>query len=86
MAIDVAKKYLTPMEVAVLKLGLSLRIYSARIEMFIQMASNRNVGELDCENVVDVGGRLTCSVDDLERLIERVRNFLLSRLFKINSN
>ncbi|CAK9802630.1 UDP-glucose:glycoprotein glucosyltransferase [Anthophora quadrimaculata] len=62
------KKYLSPSEIALLKLGLSLRIYSARVEMFTQMAENKNISLLDCYNIADVGGRFTCSAEELEEL------------------
>ncbi|XP_048265271.1 UDP-glucose:glycoprotein glucosyltransferase isoform X3 [Bombus terrestris] len=63
-----AEKYLSQSEVALMKLGLSLRIYSARVEMFTQMAENKNVSIFDCYNVVDVGGVFTCSLEELEEL------------------
>ncbi|XP_012274348.1 UDP-glucose:glycoprotein glucosyltransferase isoform X2 [Orussus abietinus] len=67
---EIVSDFLSPAELAVLKLGLSLRIYSARIEMFSQMAQNRNASGLGCNNVFDVGGKFTCSLDELEKLIE----------------
>ncbi|XP_017891944.1 UDP-glucose:glycoprotein glucosyltransferase isoform X2 [Ceratina calcarata] len=67
-AVEFAQKFLSPSEIALMKLGLSLRIYSARVEMFIQMAENKNISLLDCYNVADVGGRFTCSLEELEEL------------------
>lgn len=55
-----------------MKLGLSLRIYSARVEMFTQMAENKNVSTFDCYNVVDIGGIFTCSLEELEKLASQV--------------
>ncbi|KAG7199513.1 hypothetical protein KM043_014130 [Ampulex compressa] len=69
--IKFAEKNLSPSEVALLKLGLSLRIYSARVEMFSQMAINKNISKLDCDNVVDVGGKFTCSLEKLDELIKQ---------------
>ncbi|XP_043524015.1 UDP-glucose:glycoprotein glucosyltransferase isoform X1 [Frieseomelitta varia] len=63
-----AEKYLSQSEVALMKLGLSLRIYSARVEMFTQMAENKNISVFDCYNVVNVGGVFTCSLEELEEL------------------
>lgn len=54
------------------KLGLSLRIYSARVEMFSQMAVNKNVLSYGCNNIVDVGGTFTCSLEDIDKLLEQV--------------
>lgn len=67
-----AKKYLSQSEIAVFKLGLSLRIYSARVEMFSQMAVNKNVSSYGCNNVVDIGGTFTCSLEDIDKLLEQV--------------
>ncbi|CAL7942835.1 unnamed protein product [Xylocopa violacea] len=72
LAIAFAEKYLSPSEIALMKLGLSLRIYSARIEMFTQMAENKNISILDCYNVAEVGGTFTCSLEELEKLVDRV--------------
>ncbi|XP_076640007.1 UDP-glucose-glycoprotein glucosyltransferase [Colletes latitarsis] len=69
--ITFAEEYLSPSEVALLKLGLSLRIYSARVEMFTQMAENKNISSLDCYNIVDVGGEFTCSLEELENLVNQ---------------
>lgn len=65
---------MSPSEIALLKLGLSLRIYSARVEMFTQMAENKNVSVFDCYNVVNIGGIFTCSLEELEELINQVDN------------
>ncbi|XP_033331398.1 UDP-glucose-glycoprotein glucosyltransferase isoform X1 [Megalopta genalis] len=66
-----AEEFLSLSEVALLKLGLSLRIYSARVEMFTQMAQNKNISKFDCYNVVDIGGRFTCSIEELEELVNQ---------------
>ncbi|XP_063978446.1 UDP-glucose:glycoprotein glucosyltransferase isoform X2 [Diachasmimorpha longicaudata] len=67
--------FLTPTENALLKLSLSLRTYSARIEMFSQMAENRRTDKVEtCNNFVDVHGQLTCNSDDVENLLESVEN------------
>ena len=67
-----AEKYLSQSEVALMKLGLSLRIYSARVEMFTQMAENKNISVFDCYNVVNIGGVFTCSLEVLEELASQV--------------
>ncbi|XP_046423993.1 UDP-glucose:glycoprotein glucosyltransferase isoform X1 [Neodiprion fabricii] len=71
VAITATKKFLTPAEIAVLKLGLSLRTYSSRVEMFNQMAENRNISHLGCSVAMDIGGKLTCSLKDLEDLVNK---------------
>ena len=70
--VQTAEQFLSPAETAVLKLGLSLRIYSARVEMFSQMAQNKNASHLGCDILLDVGGRFTCSLEDVDRFIDEV--------------
>lgn len=70
---ELAQKYLSPSEIAVFKLGMSLRIYSARVEMFFQMAVNKNVSSYGfCDNFVNIGETFTCSLEDIDRLLEQV--------------
>ncbi|XP_015179238.1 PREDICTED: UDP-glucose:glycoprotein glucosyltransferase isoform X3 [Polistes dominula] len=71
LILKLAEKHLSPAEIAVLKLGLSLRIYSTRVEMFSQMAENKNVSTLDCYNVIDIGGKFTCSIFEVNELIAK---------------
>ncbi|XP_047366597.1 UDP-glucose:glycoprotein glucosyltransferase isoform X4 [Vespa velutina] len=70
LILKLAGKYLSPAEIAVLKLGLSLRIYSTRVEMFSQMAENKNISTLECYNVVDIGGKFTCSIEEIDNIIK----------------
>lgn len=72
MVISIAEKFLSAAEIAVMKLGLSLRIYSARVEMFSQMAENKDISNLDCHNFIDAGGKFTCSVDEIQELMNQV--------------
>lgn len=86
---ELAENYLSKSEIAVFKLGLSLRIYSARVEMFSQMAVNKNISSLACDNIVDIGGTFTCSLEDIDKLLdspqitEQVCNLYHSYRYKI---
>lgn len=40
--------------------------------MFTEMAENKNISALGCYNVVDVGGKFTCSLEELEELVSHV--------------
>ncbi|XP_016841360.1 UDP-glucose:glycoprotein glucosyltransferase isoform X1 [Nasonia vitripennis] len=71
LVISIAEKFLSAAEIAVMKLGLSLRIYSARVEMFSQMAENKEISNLDCHNFIDAGGKFTCSVDEIQELMNQ---------------
>ncbi|KAJ9575218.1 hypothetical protein L9F63_025829 [Diploptera punctata] len=54
-AVDVAGFMITPAQVSVLKLALSLHIYSPKVEMYSQMALERGVTSLSCPIVADLG-------------------------------
>lgn len=74
LIISEAAKLLTPAEVKVLKLGLSLHIYSPKVEMFGQIAAERKLPA--CPIVADVGGTLTCSTQEMKKLIKPVSFYL----------
>lgn len=65
-----ASKFISPAELSVLKLGLSLHIYSPKIEMFSQMAAEKGLPL--CSAVVDVGGNLICDIKKAEAMITNV--------------
>nr|CAD7409331.1 unnamed protein product [Timema cristinae] len=57
---------LTSTQLSVLKLALSLHIYSPKVEMYAQMARERGVL---CPVAVDLAGRLTCDLTELKSLL-----------------
>ncbi|XP_058805620.1 UDP-glucose:glycoprotein glucosyltransferase [Phymastichus coffea] len=71
LVISIAEKFLSTAEIGVLKLGMSLRIHSARVEMFSQMAENKRPAGLECSNFVDVGGKFTCDVEEISKLLNQ---------------
>nr|CAD7428481.1 unnamed protein product [Timema monikensis] len=60
---------LTSTQLSVLKLALSLHIYSPKVEMYAQMARERGVL---CPVAVDLAGRLTCDLTELKSLLTQV--------------
>jgi UDP-glucose:glycoprotein glucosyltransferase len=68
-ALDTVGHLITPAQVSVLKLALSLHIYSPKIEMYSQMAIERQVSALSCPVVADVAGKLTCCVEEMKKFI-----------------
>ncbi|XP_034947696.1 UDP-glucose:glycoprotein glucosyltransferase [Chelonus insularis] len=73
-ALELASHFLSPSEIAILKLSLSLRIHSARVEMFSQMAQNKP-DIPSCDNFVDIGGKFSCSIENqIEKLKESAGN------------
>ncbi|KAJ8920947.1 hypothetical protein NQ315_015740 [Exocentrus adspersus] len=65
--IEHASRFLTPSQLSVLKLGLSMHVYSPKVQMYKQIAQERDL--LPCPTVADVKGILTCSVAELKKLI-----------------
>lgn len=73
-----ASRLITSSQLALLKLGLSMHIYSPKVQMYEQMAQERNLPP--CPAVADVGGILTCDVGELKKLIKKVSNYKISFL------
>lgn len=72
-----AKKFLTPAQLSVMKLALSLHVYSPKVQMFGQIALERKMPL--CTAVADVAGQLTCDVIQMKDIIEKVTLHMLSR-------
>lgn len=66
-AIAHAASHLSNTQLQLLKLSLSLHIYSPRIEMYSQMATQRN---LPCPITVDVCGKMVCGLNEVISAIE----------------
>ena len=69
---QISQQFLTRSQENLLKLSLSLRVYSPKIEAFRQIAEDRGILEdRQCKAVVDVNGILTCSIDEMKELISK---------------
>lgn len=68
--IKLASELVTTSQLSVLKLGVSLHIYSPKIEMFGQMAKELNLPA--CPIIADVGGKLSCDLKETKELIDEV--------------
>ena len=66
--VSFASRFLTASQTALMKLSLSLRTHSPRIEMFQQIAKDRGVEGAKCGKgyVVDFGGELHCDVGRID--------------------
>lgn len=67
VAINLASQYLSNTQVRLMKLAVSLHVYSPRIEMFSQMGLERH---LQCSTTVDIAGKIICSVDEIDSAID----------------
>lgn len=63
-----AEALLAPMQLSVLKLSLSLHIYSPKVQMFGQIANEKHLP--DCACIADVGGKMTCDINQLSKFID----------------
>lgn len=68
-AIIEASKLVSPAQLSLLRLAVSLHIYSPRVEMYHQMAMERGI---KCPAAVDVNGHIVCAPDQLQDTINRV--------------
>ena len=66
-----ASHLVTESQLSVLKFGLALHTYSPKVEMFAQMAKERDL--LPCAVVADVDGDMSCNVKGTKALIHEVR-------------
>lgn len=70
--LSAAGQFLSPSQLGILKLGLSMRAYSPKIEMFQQIALDRELLSSDeCGAVADVNGELTCDIKEMKKLVEK---------------
>lgn len=58
---------------ALLKFGVALHIYSPKIEMFGQIASQLDLP--DCSVVVDLGNNFICDIKDVKTTVEKVCSY-----------
>ncbi|XP_063224607.1 UDP-glucose:glycoprotein glucosyltransferase isoform X2 [Bacillus rossius redtenbacheri] len=79
-----ASRLLSPAQVSVLKLGLSLHVDSPKVEMFMQMAKERGVPATHCPAAVDVQGQLSCSAEELVRLVRQGPGGRAPELFAVD--
>ncbi|XP_074027064.1 UDP-glucose-glycoprotein glucosyltransferase [Leptinotarsa decemlineata] len=78
-------KLITKSQLSVLKLGLSLHIYSPKVQMFGQIARERKLPS--CSTVADVGGVLTCDLKELESLLRKQEgNLAQIEVFKVDTH
>ncbi|XP_018331345.1 UDP-glucose:glycoprotein glucosyltransferase isoform X2 [Agrilus planipennis] len=65
---EIISKLVSSSQEMLLKFGLSLHIYSPKVEMFDQIAKEQDLPS--CPIVVDVAGKFLCNLDEIERRIE----------------
>ncbi|XP_023247074.1 UDP-glucose:glycoprotein glucosyltransferase [Copidosoma floridanum] len=72
---SISKKFLTEARIRLMKLGLSLRIYSAKVEMFFKMAEENTNFFNNCYNFIDVGGEFICDLEEVKLYVENNSSF-----------
>ncbi|KAF7287176.1 hypothetical protein GWI33_002543 [Rhynchophorus ferrugineus] len=80
-----AETLLTPLQLSILKFSLSLHIYSPKVQMFNQMAVERNLP--DCECVAELGGNLSCNLEEVLSFINNPpENYKTPELYKVDNH
>lgn len=73
-SLELAARVLSPVKMNMLRVSLSLHVYSPKVEMYGQMAVERGV---KCPAAVDFDGRLFCQVKELKEAISRYLYFII---------
>ena len=68
-------------QIKAIKLALSLHIFSPKIEMFGQMASECGVPESRCPSAVDFNGRLFCHINEFLQYFNDNGKFFKNQCF-----
>lgn len=66
----IVSRFISNSQVQLLKLALSLHIYSPKIEMYAQMAKEHGMVEKGCPCAAYIEGKLVCSLSELKQKIE----------------
>ena len=78
MITEVARNFISESQIGLLKLSLSLRIYSAKVAMFHQMAQDEDFPTTDdCNTVVIVEGNHTCDFQTMINMIDNHKESVL---------
>lgn len=71
LSVKQAVKILSASRADLLRLALSLRLYSPRIQVFQQIAQSFDENTRKCSTFVDINGKQTCQADLIEALIAK---------------
>ena len=68
-----------------LKFALSLRVYSAKIAMFHQIASNVMLQlQENCPSFVEIHGKFSCDIDEIMKLVDTADYSITPDLFDVD--
>ncbi|XP_021356134.1 UDP-glucose:glycoprotein glucosyltransferase 1-like isoform X2 [Mizuhopecten yessoensis] len=81
MILKFASKVISPLQLKLLQLSLSLRIYSPAVETFQQLAEGAPDG---CFAFVNIHGQTTCNPAEVKSLIEKAADLPKSSIFKFD--
>ncbi|XP_029640881.2 LOW QUALITY PROTEIN: UDP-glucose:glycoprotein glucosyltransferase 1-like [Octopus sinensis] len=92
LLLEMAAKYLSSLQLNLLKLTLSLRVHSPDVEMYSQMAqeekknlfvSQKKLAD-NCDVFVNIHGEVTCNVNDIDTLIKSAPKRLKAVTYKFD--
>ncbi|XP_060085960.1 UDP-glucose:glycoprotein glucosyltransferase 1-like [Ylistrum balloti] len=81
MILKFAGKVISPLQLKLLQLSLSLRIYSPAVETFQQLAEG---GSDDCVAFVNIHGQTTCDPEEVKSLVEKAADLPKPSIFKFD--
>lgn len=81
--LNITSKLLSPARLALLKFSLSLRIYSPAVEMFHQIAYDKNL-PASCESVVEIGEEFACNIENLENILSSSKSSIHTDIYKVD--
>lgn len=74
-AVSVAEKLIGPIQLSLLKLILSMHTMSPRVQAHFQVAREvLEQGDCRTESFITIGSRVACSLDELQKGLEKVKN------------
>lgn len=81
---QLAEKYLSELQLKTLKLALSLHIFSPKIEMFGQIASENGLPESRCPSAIHFNDELFCKLENFVQYFKKKGKFHIL-VFKFHS-
>lgn len=71
ISLQLAESYLSELQLKALKLALSLHIFSPKIEMFGQIASEHGLPESRCPSAIHFDGKLFCNKEEFVQYLKK---------------
>ncbi|XP_074657528.1 UDP-glucose:glycoprotein glucosyltransferase 1-like isoform X2 [Tubulanus polymorphus] len=80
--LKIADKFLSPQQLKIFRFSLALRAQSPTIEMYNQVAET--VAPSNCDTFIEVQGKTSCNVNDVEKLVQSSADRPASMILKVD--